>query len=86
MAFLIARYFSKAQYGQVYGALYAAFLLGGALGPAASGYLQQATGDYRSSLYGASAVLIIAMILTLLLTRVVARPVSIVDAALSRVH
>ena len=60
LAFLVGRYFAPALYGQTYGAIYAVFLVGGALGPAISGYLQQSTGDYRASLFGASFLLIFA--------------------------
>jgi MFS family permease len=69
IAFLVARYFSPVLYGQTYGALYAVFLVGGALGPAASGYLQQETGNYRWSLIGAAALLLLAAAVTLLLAR-----------------
>ena len=70
IAFLVSRYFTARVYGQTYGALYTVFLIGGAIGPAISGYLQQASGDYRQSLYGAAALLIVAAFFTLLLRRV----------------
>jgi MFS family permease len=71
IAFLVGRYFLSALYGQTYGALYAVFLIGGALGPAISGYSQQATGDYRASLFGAGGCLIAAAALSIFLARIV---------------
>jgi MFS family permease len=68
IAFLVARYFPKAVYGQTYGALYAVFLAGGAIGPAASGYLQQVTGEYRASLFADAVLLCAAAALTLLIS------------------
>ena len=60
IAFLVARFFPSSSYGQYYGALYAVFLLGGAIGPALSGYMQQVTGSYRASLIGATVLLFAA--------------------------
>lgn len=60
IAFLVGRYFSHGNYGQMYGATYTGFLLGGALGPALSGYLEQASGNYRLSLFVAATMLSIS--------------------------
>ncbi|HEX8389571.1 MAG TPA: MFS transporter [Sphingomonas sp.] len=57
MAFLVARHFPPRAYGKTYGAIYTAFLIGGAVGPALSGFLKDATGDYRVSLFVAAALL-----------------------------
>jgi MFS family permease len=57
IAFLVGRYFPPIAYGKAYGAIYACFLVGGAVGPALSGYLKDATGDYRASLVTAAALL-----------------------------
>jgi MFS family permease len=70
IAFLVGRYFPKPMYGQIYGALYAAFLFGSAVGPVASGYLQQVSGDYRLSLWAAAGALLVASGLTPWLARV----------------
>lgn len=63
MAFLTGRYFPRAVYGQTYGALYALFLIGGAIGPALSGYLFDVTDDYRLSLLTAAVLLAMAAFL-----------------------
>lgn len=60
MAFLVSRFFQPKVYGRTYGALYAMFLFGGAIGPALSGYLFDFSGDYKISLLGASLLLAIA--------------------------
>jgi MFS family permease len=69
IAFLVARYFPKEQYGQIYGALYAVFLAGGAVGPALSGYVRQATGEYRVSLLADAVLLCVAATLTFSIAR-----------------
>jgi MFS family permease len=69
MAFLVGRYFPQSSYGQVYGAIYAVFLTGGAIGPALSGYLQDITGDDRAPLLADAALLSLAAALTLRLVR-----------------
>jgi MFS family permease len=65
IAFLVARHFPPIAYGKAYGAIYTGFLVGGALGPALSGFLHDATGDYRASLFGAAALLTGAALLAL---------------------
>lgn len=57
IAFFTGRYFARAVYGQAYGALYGLYLLGGAIGPALSGFLFDLTGTYRVSLLLAAALL-----------------------------
>ena len=83
IAFLVGRYFAPRLYGQTYGALYAVFLIGGAIGPGISGYLQQASGDYRWSLYCAAGLLGFAAVFTLLLTRIAPPVDSARDASLA---
>jgi predicted MFS family arabinose efflux permease len=46
MAYLVSRRFTKAAYGVAFGGLYAAFSVGGAIGPLLAGYLRDLTGDY----------------------------------------
>ena len=60
IAFLIGRYVPHSSYGQAYGLVYTAFLVGGAVGPALSGYLRDYSGDYRLWLACASALLFLA--------------------------
>jgi MFS family permease len=57
IAFLVARHFPPLAYGKAYGAIYMSFLVGGAIGPALSGFLNDATGSYTASLIVAAAVL-----------------------------
>ena len=57
IAFLVARHFSPLAYGKAYGAIYMSFLVGGAIGPAISGFLNDATGSYAASLVAAAMVL-----------------------------
>lgn len=60
LAFLTSRYLPRRAYAGAFGALYAAFLAGGAIGPALSGYLQQFSGSYRLSLGVAVMLLVLA--------------------------
>src|SRR5271169_2655911 len=60
IAFRVGRHFPKSVYGQFYGAVYAVFLLGAAIGPAVSGYLREATGAYRAWLFVAAGLLVLA--------------------------
>jgi MFS family permease len=60
IAFLVARHFPPRAYGKAYGAIYMAFLVGGAIGPALSGYLRDQTGGYQASLITASLLLCVA--------------------------
>lgn len=67
MAFLVARHFHASLYGRVYGALYTLFLIGGAIGPALTGYLFDLSGTYRLPLNVAAALMLTA---ALLVTRI----------------
>ena len=69
MAFLTARHFSRADYGQTYGALYALFLGGGAIGPVLGGHLFDVTGSYRLWLMTAAAALGLAAMLSIGLSK-----------------
>ena len=69
IAFLVGRHFPPTAYGKAYGTIYACFLVGGALGPALSGYLKDTTGDYRASLFGAAALLTAASLTALRLRK-----------------
>jgi MFS family permease len=70
LAFLTGRYFSRAGYGQAYGALYALFLLGGALGPALAGAMHDLTDSYRPWLLLAGALLGLSAGLAFVLGRI----------------
>jgi MFS family permease len=71
IAFLTARYFGQARYGQAYGALYALFLVGGAIGPALLGMVFDISGSYRLPFAIAAALLFAAALLCLRLSRLV---------------
>ncbi len=73
LAFLVGRYFPRATYGQAYGALYGVFLLGGAIGPALSGYLFDLSGNYQLSLLSAAGLLVLAAMGTFSFKRLTAR-------------
>lgn len=73
IAFPIARYFPTESYGQTYGVAHGLALIGGAMGPAVSGYLQQMTGGYRVALFANAAWLSIAATLAIRLARMMAR-------------
>ena len=70
IAFLVARHFPPLAYGKAYGAIYMAFLIGGAAGPALSGYLRDRTGDYQASLVIAAILLACAAAVASRLRRV----------------
>ncbi|MBC2667597.1 MFS transporter [Novosphingobium piscinae] len=57
IAYLVARDFARAAYGQAYGALYTVFLIGGAVGPALAGVIYDLTAGYRGWL-GLAALLL----------------------------
>lgn len=57
IAVLTARHFPASRYGQAYGALYALFLVGGAVGPAVIGFLFDMTGGYRIPMFVAAGAL-----------------------------
>jgi MFS family permease len=60
LGYLVRRYFGPAAFGKTYGAIFAVFQLGGALGAAAFAYSHAAFGGYRQGLYAAALVLIAA--------------------------
>ncbi|MDB5576399.1 MAG: major facilitator superfamily 1 [Bradyrhizobium sp.] len=75
IAVLTGRHFAAARYGQAYGALYALFLVGGALGPTVIGFLFDSATGYRTAMYVAAGALAIASLAACRLIRLA--PVSI---------
>jgi len=65
VAYLVSRLFPRPLFGTAFGAIYALFLLGGAIGPALIGALFDLTGGYRIPLLGAASLLAISAILAL---------------------
>jgi MFS family permease len=60
IAYLAARYFGMRAYGRIYGALYAAVLVGSALSPIGYGVALDLTGNYQIALFFAAALLVLA--------------------------
>ena len=67
LAFLTSRYFGVANFGKIYGILFASFLIGTSLGPYAFGLAYETYGSYREVLTTAVIVIIISAVTTLLL-------------------
>jgi MFS family permease len=67
LSFLAARYFPATAFGQASGLLYGLFLVGGAIGPALSGFLYDRSGGYALSLTVASVLLAAAALIGALL-------------------
>ncbi|BAI98718.1 MFS transporter [Sphingobium sp. TA15] len=63
MSFLVGRYYATSRFGSVNGALFAVFLVGGSIGPAASGYMYDATGSYTLALLLSAGALVTAALL-----------------------
>lgn len=59
MAYLASRYFGIKAFGAIFGTMYAAFIIGYAVGPLILGYSQQFTGNYEK---GVDIVVVIAAI------------------------
>jgi MFS family permease len=69
VAYLAARYFGLGAYGRIYGALYAAVLVGSALSPIGYGIVVDEAGSYANALFAASALLVLAALLLRTLPR-----------------
>lgn len=65
LAYLVARQFPLSRYGAAFGGVFCFFLIGGALGPAIAGALQDWTGDYQIWLIVATAGLLLAAAIAL---------------------
>ena len=68
IGYLVCRYFGLRSYGQIYGAQYSLFVLGGGISPAVAGYIYDAHGSYDMALVGAAACLGLAALLSLRLS------------------
>lgn len=67
MAYLAGKYFGVKRYGAAYGGLYAMFIVGTSVGPAIAGFLFDWTGTYTHALLLATACLLAAAIVLILL-------------------
>jgi MFS family permease len=74
LGYLVRRYFGPIAFGKLYGAIFAVFQLGGALGAAAFAYSHAWSGSYRQGLYAAVLVLAAAAGVFAALPRYPARP------------
>ena len=67
IAYLCSRYFGLRSFGQIYGVMFSAFMIGGAIGPAALGLYYDRYGTYDGALYplpvmAAAATLLMAFL------------------------
>lgn len=69
IAYFAARYFGLRAYGRIYGALYAAVLVGSALSPIGYGIVVDATGSYRNALLAGGSLLLLSAALLRTLPR-----------------
>jgi predicted MFS family arabinose efflux permease len=69
IAFLLSRYLGMKSFGEIYGYLFAVFMLGSGSGPFLMGVTYQATGSYNTGLIVLGAGLILASLLVLRLGR-----------------
>lgn len=65
IAYLVSRHFHSSVYGAAYGGVYGLFLVGGAIGPALTGYLFDLTGGYLAPLLLSAGWLTLAAMLAL---------------------
>jgi MFS family permease len=65
IAFLLSRYFGMRSFGEIYGYLFAIFMLGSGIGPYLMGVAFDVSGSYRPALIGLCAVLLVACLLLL---------------------
>lgn len=69
VGYMTARYFGMRAFGRVYGLLYAAILVAGALSPLGYGLIVDATESYTAGLYGGAGLLLTSALLFLCLRR-----------------
>lgn len=69
IAYLAARYFGLRAYGRIYGALYAAVLVGSALSPIGYGIVVDRTGSYANALFAGAMLLLLSATLLRTLPR-----------------
>ena len=60
IAYLCSRYFGVKAFGQIYGVMFSAFMIGGAIGPAALGLYYDRVGDYTGALYVLPGMIVVA--------------------------
>lgn len=79
IAFLLSRYLGLKSFGEIYGYLFAAFMLGSGTGPYLMGLVFDATGSYTAALGGLGAILAMACLLVLGLGKYVYPPRELAD-------
>ena len=67
IAYLCSRYFGVRAFGQIYGLMFSAFMLGGAIGPVMLGLYYDRFGDYLGALYPLPVMAAVATLLVALL-------------------
>jgi predicted MFS family arabinose efflux permease len=69
IAFLLSRYLGLKSFGELYGYMFAAFMLGSGSGPYIMGLVFDKTGNYTAAVMGMGGLLIMATLLTMSLGR-----------------
>ncbi|KAA9134411.1 MFS transporter [Microbacterium caowuchunii] len=69
ISYLSTRYLGKRAFGVLYGLIYSAFSIGGALGPVAAGYLFAAQGTYQTALIISIVLLVVSVVMLVTLPR-----------------
>lgn len=67
LAYLVARYFGRRNYGTIYGFIFSMLVIGGGIGPVAYGYAFDTLNSYSLALQVGSVVLLTGVGLLLLL-------------------
>lgn len=67
MAYLTSRFFPQELFGRLYGMMFSAFVIGGAIGPLCVGFLRDSTGTYDQGLLIMSAIMAVSIFIILLL-------------------
>lgn len=65
LAYLIARYFGRRQYGTIYGVFYIVIAVGGGLGPAVYGYVFDRMGSYALAMWSGVGCILVGSLLLL---------------------
>jgi sugar phosphate permease len=65
LAYLIARYFGRREYGSIYGVFYIVIAIGGGLGPAVYGHVFDLAGTYAPALWSGVGCILAGSLLLL---------------------
>ena len=65
LAYLVSRYFGLKHLGEIFGYLFAAFMVGTSMGPLALGYIFDNFGNYNLGIFAVTGMLLTAIFLCL---------------------